>query len=155
VFSGVVVGTLIALSVYVWRRVREPLGYFTTWAIEALLWGVVLGVLTGVSAVLDDSTDIPREVLLGAGSGVLVVAGWAVLIIPGRGLVKGLVSIRRRSRTRRGVTGTRTASKAGSKARHGSPAKKNAAARQISSNKADRPAAKARKSGRGAGTRRG
>ena len=115
VVAGVVVGLLISLSVYVWRRVREPLGYFTTWAIEALLWGAVLGVVTGVSAVIDNSGDVWREVVLGAGSGVLMVAGWAALIIPGRGFVKGVRALVRRRRVRSGKTGSKTGPKTGPK----------------------------------------
>jgi hypothetical protein len=99
---GGIVGVLISLSVFVWRKARGPLGYFTTWGIEALFWGAVLGVITGVDAWSQGSADVAREVLLGAGSGVLVVAGWAVLIIPARGLIRGARAVLRRSRMRNG-----------------------------------------------------
>jgi hypothetical protein len=99
---GAVVGVLISLSVFVWRKAREPLGYFTTWGIEALFWGAVLGVITGVDAWSQGSADIASEVLLGAGSGVLVVAGWAVLIIPARGFIRGARALLRRVRMRNG-----------------------------------------------------
>ncbi len=104
---GPIVGGLIWLSVYVWRKTRDTLGYFTTWAIEALMWGAFLGVLTWVSAVVEGSDDVAREALLGAGSGVLVVFGWALLLIPARGLLVALRVLVRRMRQRRYKAGTR------------------------------------------------
>lgn len=97
--AGALVGALITTSAWVWRRSRAFLGFLTTWALLAVLWGFVLGVVGFVDADGKFAERVSIAVTW-AGGGALIVMAWALFVIPPRYLWLSLRALRNRRRAR-------------------------------------------------------
>ena len=83
--TGTAFGVIVALSVFLWRVGREPLGYLTNWAAQGLYWGAVSA---GVGFFQDKEQSRGTTVLLWGGVGAMSVLAAGVCVLPGVGMFR-------------------------------------------------------------------